>query len=207
MTTFQTTVLVLLLWTMKPDHHTALEALPTNVDESKILQVEKGLTASGAQGNKLPIPDFEDFRPFLETSGVVGRSEWSKYPIQSETGLYGFYTLFTEERAYLGELIVHYPRSINHWRMDDPNQTFIRAVIEGEGIEVVPGLTIGLTKEELYRIMGRPVHQSQDCAVYMDQSGTYLKVDLIKEKVIKLDYGLYTKTYLDSIRSRTGECG
>ena len=32
---------------------------------------EKTGSAMGELGKKLPIPDFEDFRPFLETSGVV----------------------------------------------------------------------------------------------------------------------------------------
>lgn len=206
MTTAQITLLISLLCIMKPDYIGRSASFSTSEHSSKILSVDKTVSVMSAPENDLPIPKFEDFRPFLETSGVVARTEWHKYPIKSETGLYGFYTLFTPEKKYLGELIIHFPKPINYWRMDDPNQTFIRVVIEEEGIEAVPGLTIGLTKEELYRTLGKPVHQSQDCAVYMDQSGTYLKVDLNAEKVIKIDYGLFSKTYLDSIRSRTAGC-
>lgn len=90
--------------------------------------------------------------------------------------------------------------------MDDPNQTFIRIVIEGEAIEVIPGLTIGITREDLYSLLGEPLHQSQDCVVYRDQSGTCISINLQKGKVIKIDYGLFSKTYLDSIKWSTDGC-
>ena len=141
MTTSQITLLISLLCIMKPDCTGGFASNAMMVHSLKILAADKTISAGSEPENNLPIPKFEDFRPFLETSGVVARTEWHKYPIESETGLYGFYTLFTPEKKYLGELIIHFPKSINYWRVDDPDQTFIRALIEGEGIEVVPGLT------------------------------------------------------------------
>ncbi len=206
MATSQITLLISLLWIMKPDHSGEFVSPSTIVYTSKDLPLLQRVSTMDEPGNKLPIPDFEDFRPFLETSGVVAQSEWYKYPIESETGLYGFYTLFTPEKKYLGELIVYFPKSINHWRMDDPNQSFIRIVVEGEGIEVIPGLTIGMNREQLYTLLGEPLYQSENCAMYMDQSGTCISVNLNEEQVTNIDCGLFSPTYLDSIKSRTAGC-
>ncbi len=206
MTNFQIITLMTLLFVIGQENGDEFMNFSPTENKAKVLQIEQMLYETEKEANTLSIPEFEDFAQFLETSGVIPQSDWHKYPIESETGFYGFYTLFTKEKKYLGELIVHFQRSINHWKMDDPNQNFIRMVIDGEGIEVIKGLKIGITREELYKLLGNPLYKLQDCVIYRDIRDTLVKVKLKDEKVITIDYGLYNKTYLDSIDWRTDGC-
>ena len=206
MTNFQLIILMPFLIIVRQENGDEFINFSPVENKSKVLQVYRIPHETDKQEDRLSIPEFEDFRQFLETSGVVPQADWHKYPIESETGFYGFYTLFTKEKKYLGELIVHFQRSINYWKMDDPNQTFIRMIIDGDGIEVIKGLKIGITREELYKLLGNPLYKLQDCVIYRDIRDTLVKVKLKDEKVITIDYGLYSKTYLDSIDWRRDGC-
>ncbi|MEO1051445.1 MAG: hypothetical protein AAFX87_12520 [Bacteroidota bacterium] len=140
----------------------------------------------------LPVPDFEDFKKYRETSGVLSVSKAAKYKKPSDKGIIGFYTLFNkdreqdEKREYIGELVVFVHKD-KDWKFDDPDQSFLGIRLQKPGIKLYGDIEVGRPIQVVKSQLREPKLTNDSLIVYRDGKGTV--------GVFETDEGIITGIY------------
>ena len=147
----------------------------------------------------LPLPTFQDFIKFTETSSILRTKETKLFYRPQDKGFYGFYTLFSHNPTIepQGELKIFTKKNnASDWRESDTDQVFIQTIITGDKIKFLNKISIGDSKVDLIKVFGESKINLVDTFVCYDKFQTVGIFILQADKLTKIIYGRYDKQKL-----------
>jgi hypothetical protein len=147
----------------------------------------------------LPLPTFQDFIKFTETSSILQTNETKLFYRPQDKGFYGYYTLFHRKPKYelQGELKIFSKRNDGTgWKESDTDQVFIQTIITGDKIKFLNKISIGDSKVDLIKVFGESKINLVDTFVCYDKFQTVGIFILQADKLTKIIYGRYDKQKL-----------
>lgn len=183
---------LVLIWSCNSKHKNGETS--TTPPNKGVITEGKNLPGDIVPDAYLPIPGFEDYKKYCETSSVLLNSKWAKYKKPSDEGIIGYYTLFNGDRKrnnkfeYIGELAVFVPNGKN-WSFDDPNQTFLGIRLQRPGIRLMNSIEVGSSIQHLKSELGKPKLENDHLIVYYGPNGTLGVFETNGGKITQIYYG------------------
>ena len=149
-----------------------------------------------------PIPHLDSILPFVETSGAHSKAPSEQFYNPADSGIFVFYTLFEPRKSsineirkqqnYIGELMTHtYYKSAYGWAETDKDQTFISLKAIGGDIKVNDAVKIGASLNEVLKVLGNPISQSDSSFIFLGKNKVIGHFDVEKGKVRSFVYGRF----------------
>jgi len=148
----------------------------------------------------LPLPTFQDFIKFTETSSILPTNETKLFYRPQDKGFYGYYTLFHRKPNYELQGVLKIFSKKNDgtsWKENDTDQVFIQAIITGDKIKFLNKISIGDSKVDLIKVFGKSKINLVDTFVCYDAFQTVGIFILKADKLTKIIYGRYYKQKLN----------
>jgi hypothetical protein len=127
------------------------------------------------------------------TSTILGKEESRLFWRPSSQGFYGFYTFISRGEDNKGELVAEivvfcdeYP-----WMYDTKNEVLIELRVYTGDITLYGGVRVGMSAEELRKLLGSPDLETSDKWLYHDGDKTVAIFSISDGKVAKIRIGRY----------------